>query len=154
MTFTSDAGLKLTAVADAIAAGLGGVEDARVVTYDPGIEGIQDDLVIGVGDVSVQQTGVDEPGHQLARRDWLMQWTVRIYVFLDDPATAWAKARKAVGQAIASLDADHTLGGEAREITTANFTLEPSQPEEASRRLLVGELEVLVLTLMPDPEHA
>ena len=151
MGFTTDPGAKIGAIAAALAEALGGIDDARVLTYDPGIEGIHDDLVIGVGDVVVEQTEIDGAGRQLGRRDWVMRWTVRVYVFLDDPATAWQKARSALGQALNSLDADHTLGGEAREVTVTGFTLEPTQPEEASRRLLIGEMDVAVLTLMPDP---
>lgn len=151
MPFTSDPGEKIGAVAAALVTALGGVEDARILAYDPGVEGIQDFPCVGVGDVAVEQTGLDEPGHQLGRRDWLMRWTVRVYVALDDPTTAWTQARRILGEALNSLDTDSTLGGEVREMTTGAFTLEPTQPEEASRRMLVGELEVLVLTLMPDP---
>jgi hypothetical protein len=150
VTFTTDPDAKIGAIAAALAVALGGV-DATVLTYDPGVEGVQQFPVVGVGDVAVEQTGLDESGHQLGRRDWLMRWTVRVYVALDDPAAAWASARSLLGQALYSIDNDHTLGGEAREVTTGSFTLEPSQPEETSRRMLVGELEVFALTLMPDP---
>lgn len=153
MPFTTDPGEKLGAIAAALVQALGGVEGMRVLTYDPGVEGVQASMTMGVGDVTGRGTGVGEQGIQLGTRLWDQVWTVRFYVFLDDPPTAWAQARKAMGQAINSIDSDHRLAGEVRETTVDDWSIEATTPEEGSRRMLVGELRVPVQVLMTDPEH-
>lgn len=149
MTFTTDPASKLPALATALAAVFGSVVGWTALDYDPGVDGVQADHVIGVGDMRGSSTAIDESGHQLGRRDWWSQWTVRGYLWLDDPASAWSAGRALIGSALDVLDADHDLAGEAKEAVISEWSLEPSEPNTQGRRLLVAELTVDVLTLMP-----
>lgn len=155
MAVTTDPGLKLGAIAAAIVTALGGVDDVTILDYDPGVEGVQvtrGTPIIGVGDVAGNGTGLDEAGHALGHRDWNQVWTVRIYTKLDDPSSDWAVARRLMGEAINSLDTDHTLGGEVREMTIGDWSIEPTDPDDTATRMLVGELRIPVITLMSDPD--
>jgi hypothetical protein len=154
MTFTTDPGAKIGAVAAALVTALGGIDDVTLLDYDPGISGVQDTLTGGVGEVTGRSTEPLQRGRTLSYRDWPQQWAVRIYVHLDDPSVAWASARKAMGQALNSLDSDFTLGGEVQEAAVTSYSITPSDRfDSPARRLLIVELTVSVFTRMSDPSN-
>lgn len=65
------------------------------------------------GPTSFIRVQPDEPESQLGSYDWRMTFELILYVTLDDPETAATESRSILGQIIAAIDADDTLGGEA-----------------------------------------
>lgn len=82
------------------------------------------------GPTDFRRTEPDEAESQLGSNDWRLTYTVRIYVRLGDPETAAAQSRTILGQVIAAIDADRSLGGEAE--IDASIT-------EGSRELVAEE---------------
>lgn len=96
------------------------------------------------GPVSIIRTEPDEAESQLGSDDWRMTFVLRIYVAQDDPETAEDDMRAILGQVIAAIDADRTLGGEA-EIDASLTNGDVSPAETASERQLLvftGDLQV------------
>lgn len=86
--------------------------DLKVYDYEPRDLDTLPALTID-GPTDFARAETDEPESQLGSIDWRLTYTVRIYVPLGDPETAAAESRSILGQAIAAIDADRNLGGEA-----------------------------------------
>lgn len=84
----------------------------KVYTYEPRDLDSLPALTID-GPTDFNRTEPDEPESQLGSNDWRLTYLVRIYVACDDPETASTESRAILGQVIAAIDADRTLGGEA-----------------------------------------
>lgn len=84
----------------------------KVYTYEPRDLDSLPALTID-GPTDFARSEPDEPESQLGSNDWRLTYLVRIYVPLGDPETASDESRAILGQVIAAIDADRTLGGEA-----------------------------------------
>lgn len=146
---TTDPALKLGQVADAIALALSGIPEMTVLPYDPiGQEITSSTFAIGAV-VSSTRADIDESEQQQGSTTFVQEWEGRLYVVVDDPATAWATARSLMGQVVAAIDGQWRLGGEVQEAKVRDFSIEPSDPD-VPRRLVIGTATVRVKYLMPD----
>ena len=144
-------GLRLQATADALAEAFASVEGAVSVAYDP-VGEVENGMIAVGASARGRGTDLEELAHQLDRDDQWEEWTVHLYHYLDDPATDWASARAMIGEMRAVIDIDYTLGNEVREARITDWVLEPNEPEEDRRRMLIGTVTVSVLYQMPVPE--
>lgn len=138
-------GIKTTIDAAAIA--LDG-NPLRVYTY----EGRDVDTLPAVtidGPTAFRRAEPDEAESQLGSYDWRVQFTLRIYVALDDPEAAAANARSVLGQVIAAIDADRSLNGAAEiDASIANGEMNLT-PEDAHRQMVVYECDLQAWALVP-----
>lgn len=65
------------------------------------------------GPTSFRRVAPEESESQLGATDWHLGYTLRVYIADDDPSTATGEIRTVVGQVVAAIDADETLGGAA-----------------------------------------
>lgn len=144
---------KIGALATAIAAA---VEDAgitsmgnalKVYDYEPRDLDAQPAVTV-TGPASIRRVEPDEAESQLGSFDWRMTFVLRIYVPQDDPQTSEYQMRAVLGQVIAAIDADRSLGGEADiDAVLSNGEIEPVQFEGSDRQFLLftGDLDVWAL---------
>lgn len=150
MPFTSDPAAKLGAIAAALATAFGAIDGLTVLDYDP-IGAAISSPTLAIGDVEGGSTDVMQADHELGFRDWPERWSIALYVFLDAPDVAYALARSLIGEAIAALDMDPTLGGEVREASLTSFRIEPNEPDSV-RRMLIGYLTVSLIHFQPNEQ--
>ena len=150
MTFTTDPSLKLQAIAAALATTFGAIDDLTVLSYEPTGAAITHGTVT-IGTVGGGSTQLREADYELGFRDWPQRWTVRLHVGYQAPEVNWAEARGWMGRLIATLDMDPHLGGEVREASVTDYSLELNDPEETTR-WIVGEITVSVIHHQPNDQ--
>lgn len=136
-------------IATAISTALGTISGLKVYTYEPrDLDALPAATILGP--THVERTGPLEKELQLGSADWHLGYTVRLYVALDDPATSMAAARSLLGQAIAAIDADRTLGlayVDDSSLTTAEYGVTDSS-EENQRQMAIYECQLQVWALV------
>lgn len=101
------------------------------------------------GPTAIQRHEPEQPESQLGSDDWHMAFTLRIYTHLDDPRDGARESRAILGQVIAAIDADETLGGSADlGASIANATREP-MTDENGRQMWMYEADLQVWSLVP-----
>lgn len=89
-----------------------------------------------LGPMTMRRGAPDTAEPQLGSDLWDSTWLIHLYVQLDDPKTAQEDMRRVVGQMIAAVDANQTLGlagtldGVIEEVQQPEFTT-----TEAGRQL-------------------
>lgn len=112
MPLLTDPSTILPSLATAIAARLATIAGLKVYDHEPGVESIDQMPAATVeGPTELTRTEPEAGESQLGAWDWLSTWAVRIYVKLDDSATAEAQIRGLLGQVVAAFDTDRSLGG-------------------------------------------
>ena len=98
-------------IRDIIAAGMlaAGVTDVTVYDHEP--YDFDPTCAITIDGPDFQRRGVDDADSQLGTRDWLLDWTVRVYVRDDDQEYPVQKLREVTAILIATIDNDSTLKG-------------------------------------------
>lgn len=100
------------------------------------------------GPVSFTRADPDEPESQLGSADWRMTFDLMLYVALDDPETAATEYRSVLGQVIAAIDADATLGGTALiGASVADGALEYAE-QEGGRQMAIYRCSLNVWALV------
>lgn len=149
MPFTTDPGAKLGAVAGAIADAFSGLTDVTVLSYEPiGSEIPTRTICVGAHESS--RTEIDEAEQRLGRDDWDDEWSVTLYIRVEDAEAAWTAGRSLLGQMTSAIDFDVDLGGEVQEARLVSSSLALDEADQGPR-LLIGTCTVAVRYLMPDP---
>ena len=123
----------LNNIAAGIAAVLDTIPDLAIVyAYEP-IDLDQRPAATVDGPTEITRSEPDSPESQLGAYDWRTTWTLRIYVDVQEAGADFETIRALLGQVVAAIDANPTLGGTAQ--------LGASVTRSAVDRLAKGELE-------------
>lgn len=99
------------------------------------------------GPVRFRRVDPDEAESQLGSRDWHLGFTARLYVAFDSPSMGALDARALLGQVIAAIDADETLGGVALSAVIESGEL-AFTTEDAPRQMAIYDTALEVWALV------
>jgi hypothetical protein len=120
--------------------------DLKVYDYEP--RDVDTRPAVSVdGPTAIVRREPEQPESQLGSNDWHLAFTLRIYTHLDDPEEGARESRAILGQVIAAIDADETLGGTADlGAAIANATREVYESANGVQSLLYeADLQVWCL---------
>ncbi|MBA3689783.1 MAG: hypothetical protein H0W82_00020 [Actinobacteria bacterium] len=99
------------------------------------------------GPTAITRREPDFGESQLGSDDWHLTYTLRIYTDLDDPEGAARQSRAILGQVIAAIDADETLGGIA-DLGAAFAHATREEVAEGDRQMWVYSGDLMVWALV------
>lgn len=139
----------LGAIATAIANAVDNVSGLKVYGYEPrDLDSLPAATVLGP--TTFERTAPEESESQLGSSDWHLTYTVRLYVANDNPDEAMTSARSYLGQVIAAVDADRTLGlGYVLDASVTSGEFGYSDPDdEHARQMMIYDCALQVWALI------